>query len=177
MVAGSFKELLTVAAGVVVFGDTFTAVNAAGIAILVAGVALFNIRKYRQMAAARAHRGYALATGGDSAEGERGEEGERVGEGEGGVGEASASGRSVGSVEPLWAGAMGTGGEDSGWEREEGSGEGAPCAKRGGDAEMEMSAVRHREREGGGKRDVEEGLNVGKRMSEVPLGDGVWEEG
>ena len=48
MVAGSFKELLTVACGVAIFGDTFTTLNLVGICVLLAGVLLFNVLKYRK---------------------------------------------------------------------------------------------------------------------------------
>jgi len=65
MVAGSFKELLTVAAGVAVFDDPFGVTNAVGIGILIFGVALFNLRKYRQMKQASATDRYALAEGTD----------------------------------------------------------------------------------------------------------------
>ena len=70
MVAGSFKELLTVAAGIAVFKDSFTRTNAAGLGVLVIGVALFNVRKYlavRPQASAfltkALRRGYTLAAG------------------------------------------------------------------------------------------------------------------
>ena len=46
MVAGSFKELITDAAGVIIFGDAFTLINGAGIGLLLVGVGLFNYRKY-----------------------------------------------------------------------------------------------------------------------------------
>ena len=51
MVAGTFKEIVTVLAAVAFLGEDFTAVNAAGLAVLIAGVALFNYTKYRKIAA------------------------------------------------------------------------------------------------------------------------------
>lgn len=49
MVAGTFKEIVTVAAAVLFLGETFTAVNALGLVVLIAGVALFNWQKYRKL--------------------------------------------------------------------------------------------------------------------------------
>ncbi|CAG9464859.1 unnamed protein product [Pedinophyceae sp. YPF-701] len=46
MVAGSFKEIVTVLAAVLLFHDTFTAVNGMGLFILLVGVSLFNLHKY-----------------------------------------------------------------------------------------------------------------------------------
>jgi multidrug transporter EmrE-like cation transporter len=51
MVAGTFKEIVTVLAAVAFLGESFSRVNAAGLAVLVAGVALFNYDKYRKVAA------------------------------------------------------------------------------------------------------------------------------
>jgi solute carrier family 35, member C2 len=52
MVAGTFKEIVTVLAAVTFLGEAFTAINAAGLAVLIAGVALFNYTKYRKAMAA-----------------------------------------------------------------------------------------------------------------------------
>lgn len=49
MVAGTFKEIVTVAAAVLFLGETFTLVNAAGLVVLIAGVALFNWQKYKKL--------------------------------------------------------------------------------------------------------------------------------
>ena len=51
MVAGTFKEIVTVLAAVAFLGESFSRINAAGLAVLVAGVALFNYTKYRKVAA------------------------------------------------------------------------------------------------------------------------------
>lgn len=49
MVAGTFKELVTVFSAVVFLHEPFTAVNALGLVILIFGVILFNWTKYRKM--------------------------------------------------------------------------------------------------------------------------------
>ena len=51
MVAGTFKEIVTVLAAVAFLGESFSRINAAGLGVLVAGVALFNWTKYRKVAA------------------------------------------------------------------------------------------------------------------------------
>lgn len=51
MVAGVFKEIVTVGVAHFTYGDQFTALNGAGLAVLLAGVGLFN---YQQYAKARA---------------------------------------------------------------------------------------------------------------------------
>mmetsp|Transcript_3811 Transcript_3811/g.6513 ORF Transcript_3811/g.6513 Transcript_3811/m.6513 type:complete len:460 (+) Transcript_3811:186-1565(+) len=48
-VAGSLKELLTVFAGVVIFGDKISAVNGAGLGILIIGVVLYNRYKLKKL--------------------------------------------------------------------------------------------------------------------------------
>jgi hypothetical protein len=47
VVAGIFKELVTVLVSHAVFGDTFGPANVAGLVVVVAGVALYNVHKYR----------------------------------------------------------------------------------------------------------------------------------
>jgi cbb3-type cytochrome oxidase subunit 3 len=54
MVAGTFKEIVTVMAAVLFLGEEFYAINAAGLAILVIGVFWFNYTKYRKAAAEQA---------------------------------------------------------------------------------------------------------------------------
>jgi solute carrier family 35 protein C2 len=49
MVAGTFKEIVTVGAAVVFLHERFTAVNAMGLLVLVAGVVLFNWQKYQKL--------------------------------------------------------------------------------------------------------------------------------
>lgn len=49
MVAGTFKEIVTVFSAVVFLGETFTAVNALGLCILILGVVLFNWTKYKRL--------------------------------------------------------------------------------------------------------------------------------
>lgn len=60
MVAGVFKEIVTIVVAYFVFGDEFTPLNGVGLAILMAGVVLFNYQKYKKLQAAR------VATGGAS---------------------------------------------------------------------------------------------------------------
>eukprot|EP00891_Asterochloris_glomerata_P003104 jgi/Astpho2/3104/Aster-03393 len=50
MVAGTFKEIVTVMAAVIFLGEDFYLINAGGLAILIMGVAYFNYHKYRKMA-------------------------------------------------------------------------------------------------------------------------------
>jgi solute carrier family 35 protein C2 len=51
MVVGTFKEIVTVGAAVLVLHEPFTVVNAIGLLVLVAGVAGFNWMKWRRIAA------------------------------------------------------------------------------------------------------------------------------
>ena len=63
MVAGTFKEIVTVLAAVALLGEPFSPVNAAGLAVLIAGVALFNYNKYTAtLAATRAAAAATAAT-------------------------------------------------------------------------------------------------------------------
>ena len=61
MVAGTFKEIVTVLAAVAFLGESFSRINAAGLAVLVAGVALFNWTKYRKVAAEQREQAAAAA--------------------------------------------------------------------------------------------------------------------
>jgi len=49
MVAGTFKEIVTVGAAVLFLHEEFTAINAIGLGVLVAGVVLFNYLKYQKL--------------------------------------------------------------------------------------------------------------------------------
>lgn len=49
MVAGTFKEIVTVGAGVLCFGDSFTAINAVGLTVVFSGVVLYNWYKYQKL--------------------------------------------------------------------------------------------------------------------------------
>ncbi|KAK9828533.1 hypothetical protein WJX72_000627 [[Myrmecia] bisecta] len=49
MVAGTFKEIVTVMAAVVFLGEDFSFINGVGLLILISGVVLFNYTKYRKM--------------------------------------------------------------------------------------------------------------------------------
>eukprot|EP01025_Chloroclados_australasicus_P014241 TRINITY_DN16673_c0_g1_i1.p1 TRINITY_DN16673_c0_g1~~TRINITY_DN16673_c0_g1_i1.p1 ORF type:complete len:441 (+),score=42.80 TRINITY_DN16673_c0_g1_i1:167-1489(+) len=49
IIAGTFKELFTVFAGVFVDGDRFTWINGMGLIVLIMGVALYNYQKYQKM--------------------------------------------------------------------------------------------------------------------------------
>jgi len=73
MVAGTFKEIVTVLAAVTFLGESFTAINAAGLGVLIAGVALFNWSKYRKAMAAVEGGGVAApvptSSGGESGRG------------------------------------------------------------------------------------------------------------
>eukprot|EP00887_Chlorella_sp_A99_P007579 scaffold28.g7579.t1 len=51
MVAGTFKEIVTVGAAVLFLGERFTWVNALGLVVLLCGVVLFNIWKWQRMRA------------------------------------------------------------------------------------------------------------------------------
>lgn len=51
MVAGTFKEIFTVAAAVIFLHETFTFVNALGVFVLLIGVSLFNWHKYTKLRA------------------------------------------------------------------------------------------------------------------------------
>ncbi|KAK9819261.1 hypothetical protein WJX81_007119 [Elliptochloris bilobata] len=57
MVAGTFKEIVTVVAAVVFLGESFSRINALGLCVLVAGVFLFNWSKYRKIARGQARGG------------------------------------------------------------------------------------------------------------------------
>lgn len=48
MVAGVFKEIVTVMVAHFTYGDQFTALNGAGLVVLLAGVGLFNFQQYRK---------------------------------------------------------------------------------------------------------------------------------
>jgi len=76
MVAGTFKEIVTVLAAVTFLGESFTAINAAGLGVLICGVALFNWTKYRKVMAAAEGGGDAVAAP-TSSGGESGREGGR----------------------------------------------------------------------------------------------------
>ena len=79
MVAGTFKEIVTVLAAVALLGEPFSPVNAAGLAVLIAGVALFNYNKYTATLAATHAAAAATAAavnGGDDAD--RGGDGSRA---------------------------------------------------------------------------------------------------
>ena len=52
MVAGVFKEIVTIIVGHVIFGDEFTPLNGVGLSILMAGVILYNYQKYQKLRAA-----------------------------------------------------------------------------------------------------------------------------
>jgi len=54
MVAGTCKEVVTVAAAVALFGDEFGWINGLGLVILLLGVSLFNVHKYRKIKQAQA---------------------------------------------------------------------------------------------------------------------------
>lgn len=49
MVAGTFKEIVTVGAAVLFLHERFTLVNAAGLVVLIVGVVLFNYLKYQKL--------------------------------------------------------------------------------------------------------------------------------
>ena len=49
MVAGVFKEIVTVIVAHLTFGDEFTAINTVGLAVLISGVCLFNYQKYQKL--------------------------------------------------------------------------------------------------------------------------------
>lgn len=49
MVAGTFKEIVTVGAAVIFLHEEFTLINASGLIVLVAGVVLFNYLKYQKL--------------------------------------------------------------------------------------------------------------------------------
>ncbi|KAL4438191.1 hypothetical protein ABPG77_010552 [Micractinium sp. CCAP 211/92] len=49
MVAGTFKEIVTVAAAVIFLGENFTWINGLGLLVLILGVVLFNWMKYRKL--------------------------------------------------------------------------------------------------------------------------------
>lgn len=49
MVAGTFKEIVTVAAAVLFLGEKFTWINGMGLLVLIAGVVLFNYLKFRKL--------------------------------------------------------------------------------------------------------------------------------
>ena len=51
MVAGTFKEIVTVGAAVIFLHEKFTLINAIGLVVLIAGVVLFNYFKYQKMKA------------------------------------------------------------------------------------------------------------------------------
>ena len=70
MVAGVFKEFLTVFVAHFVFGDELSWMNVFGLIVLIVGVALFNVWKYNKLqkekaAAFLVESGGVLATGGD----------------------------------------------------------------------------------------------------------------
>ena len=62
-VAGSLKELLTVFAGVVLFGDKISAVNGCGLGILIIGVFLYNRYKLQKLRREQGAPGGQLAGG------------------------------------------------------------------------------------------------------------------
>ena len=49
MVAGTFKEIVTVGAAVVFLHEPFTVINALGLVVLLIGVILFNFMKYKKL--------------------------------------------------------------------------------------------------------------------------------
>ena len=49
MVAGVFKEIVTVLVAHATFGDEFTPMNGFGLAVLISGVCLYNYQKYRKL--------------------------------------------------------------------------------------------------------------------------------
>eukprot|EP01024_Parvocaulis_polyphysoides_P041540 TRINITY_DN38103_c1_g1_i1.p1 TRINITY_DN38103_c1_g1~~TRINITY_DN38103_c1_g1_i1.p1 ORF type:complete len:352 (+),score=28.12 TRINITY_DN38103_c1_g1_i1:42-1058(+) len=49
IIAGTFKELFTVLAGVLIDGDTFTGINFIGLIFLILGVSLYNYDKYQKV--------------------------------------------------------------------------------------------------------------------------------
>jgi drug/metabolite transporter (DMT)-like permease len=53
MVCGIVKEVLTVLVAVLLLGDHFTPANALGLAVVIVGVALFNLYKYRRLVQAQ----------------------------------------------------------------------------------------------------------------------------
>eukprot|EP00884_Botryococcus_braunii_P017261 jgi/Botrbrau1/4218/Bobra.0044s0018.2 len=55
MVAGTFKEIVTVMAAVIFLGEDFSFINGIGLVVLVAGVALFNYTKYQRLISGEAH--------------------------------------------------------------------------------------------------------------------------
>jgi drug/metabolite transporter (DMT)-like permease len=57
MVAGVFKEIVTVLVAHAVFGDEFTRLNGFGLAVLISGVCLFNWQKWRKLREARRNAG------------------------------------------------------------------------------------------------------------------------
>ncbi|KAG2496800.1 hypothetical protein HYH03_005207 [Edaphochlamys debaryana] len=54
MIAGTVKEVVTVLAAMLVMGDKLTAINGLGLVIVIIGVLLFNLYKYRKVKAADA---------------------------------------------------------------------------------------------------------------------------
>ena len=57
MVAGVFKEIVTVLLAAAIFGDEFTRLNELGLAVLISGVCLYNYQKWRKLQQAEASAG------------------------------------------------------------------------------------------------------------------------
>jgi hypothetical protein len=74
IVAGVFKEIVTVLVAHYTFGDRFTVLNGIGLGVLMSGVCLYNYQKYQKIQAdagrpsVRLHKG--IASGGDRGSGE-----------------------------------------------------------------------------------------------------------
>ncbi|KAL4448483.1 hypothetical protein ABPG75_005702 [Micractinium tetrahymenae] len=104
MVAGTFKEIVTVAAAVIFLGENFTWVNGLGLLVLILGVVLFNWFKFRklkqELAAAPAAAGAKLSDG---------DEGPGYGPPGGGEVDAANGGGSAGSEVELGGGFGGAG--------------------------------------------------------------------
>ncbi|KAK9915304.1 hypothetical protein WJX75_007302 [Coccomyxa subellipsoidea] len=54
MVAGTFKEIVTVMAAVTFLGESFSFINGVGLVVLIMGVALFNYNKYQKILSGQA---------------------------------------------------------------------------------------------------------------------------
>lgn len=71
MVAGTFKEFVTVMAAVAFLGEDFYFINGIGLVVLVAGVAVFNWTKYRKHLVTVSERGSRTPRGSSYADGHR----------------------------------------------------------------------------------------------------------
>eukprot|EP00892_Ulva_mutabilis_P004910 jgi/Ulvmu1/2791/UM140_0021.1 len=101
MVAGVFKEIVTVMVAHFTYGDQFTALNGAGLAVLLCGVGLFNYQQWRKAQAVHGQvqavsltddAQVLLAVEPDAESDEGGFEMEAIGRGKGGKGAANGLG-------------------------------------------------------------------------------------